>query len=279
MGTDLLNRSRSRIRSVVLPLRNRAEGKTDDDDSGDQLCRRRGAEHRRPAGACRCGGTALVVDLDPKARPTPDRFAWRSWWNRVPDSPTSDLPARGIAVLRNGGVDPTAARRGGHRAGERAGRGWCCGWQQPASRERPVVPVVPLLPGGMTQECDRPAVYQQVGWYEKAPGPALTLGTPAGRRCRLCSRAVCLPTVGGFAPGDQVWEMSWVYRAVGTAGRRRSSGSRSGRRGRSRRQDAPGGGAAARLPPRRVGRRRSAGAWPAGAVASRHRGERRSGQR
>jgi hypothetical protein len=155
-------------------------------------------------------GTALVVDLDPEgpAYPGPASLA-----ELIEQGPRlSDLrPTRkGIAVLRNGGVTPTAA----HEVVRALATGWPHLVLRLSSSQRPdtgpVVPVVPLLPGGMTQECDRPAVYQQVGWHEKAPGPALTLGTPA--------RSTVSALLEGRLPSHsrwirawrQVWEMSWV---------------------------------------------------------------------
>ena len=61
-----------------------------------------------------------------------------------------------------------------------------------------VVPVIPLLPGGMTEPTSRAAVYQQLGWHERAPGPAVTLPTP--------SRSV----VGAFLEGRMPLRSRWV---------------------------------------------------------------------
>jgi hypothetical protein len=162
-----------------------------------------------PLALAAAAGTALVVDLDPNGPAYPGSSSLAELVEQGPR--LADLrPARkGIAVLRNGGVDTTTAReviialaRGWPRLVLRAGAA--------DVESGPVVPVVPLLPGGMTPPCDRPAVYQQVGWHEKAPGPALTLNTPA--------RSTVSALLEGRLPARSrwvrswrpVWEMSWA---------------------------------------------------------------------
>lgn len=154
--------------------------------------------------------TALVVDLD---REGPRYPGSGSLAELVEQGPRLDdlRPSRtGIAVLRNGGIDAADA-------GEVIGA-LIKGWPNVVLRlpriatglSMPLVPVIPLLPGGMTPESDRPAVYQQLGWHEKAPGPALTVPTP--------SRGTVAALLEGRMPSRrrwirawrQVWSMPWV---------------------------------------------------------------------
>lgn len=154
--------------------------------------------------------TALMVDLDQSGPRYPSEG---SLAQLVVDGPRLvDLRPRrsGIAVLRNGGVDIAEARD--------VVDALVSGWPSVVLRlpvgdvglQVPVVPVVPLLPGGMVPRTDRPAVYQQVGWNEKAPGPGVVMPTP--------SRSVAGSLLSGRAPlpnrwiarWRDVWEMPWV---------------------------------------------------------------------
>ena len=101
--------------------------------------------------------TALVVDLDRHGPRYPGSGSLAELVGQGPR--LRDLrPARsGIAVLRNGGIDATDA-------GEVIGA-LIKGWPNVVLRlprlaaglSMPLVPVVPLLPGGMTPGSDRPA--------------------------------------------------------------------------------------------------------------------------
>ncbi len=154
--------------------------------------------------------TALMVDLD---RDGPRYPGTGSLADLVEQGPRLDdlRPGQsGVAVLRNGGIDPADAAE--------VISALVKGWPHVVLRlpragsdvSLPVVPVVPLLPGGMTPPSDRPAVYQQLGWHEKAPGPALTMRTPA--------RATVAALLEGRMPArsrwirswQQVWGMPWV---------------------------------------------------------------------
>ncbi len=163
-----------------------------------------------PLALAAAAGTALVVDLDVDGPRYPGQSSLAELVEQGPR--LADLrPVRtGIAVLRNGGINAADAHE--------VMAALVSGWPNTVLRlpgvanglSVPSVPVVPLLPGGMTPATDRPAVYQQVGWHEKAPGPAVTLPTP--------SRSV----VGAFLEGRmparsrwiaawrQVWELPWV---------------------------------------------------------------------
>ena len=155
-------------------------------------------------------GTALVVDLDVAGPRYPGEGSLADLVDQGPR--LADLrPARkGIAVLRNGGIDAADTAE--------VVAALVSGWPNTVLRLSPEpigfagswVPVVPLLPGGMTRPPDRPAVYQQVGWHEKAPGPGVTLPTP--------SRSVVGALLEGRMPTHsrwirrwrRVWEMPWV---------------------------------------------------------------------
>jgi hypothetical protein len=153
-------------------------------------------------------GTALVVDLDPHGPAYPGSGSLAELVGQGPRRDDLRPIRKGIAVLRNGGIDATAARDVLAALAQ--------GWPRlvlhlPVGEETgPSVPVVPLLPGGMTPVCDRPAVYQQVGWRLKAPGPGITMKTPA--------RATVAALLEGRVPAAsrwvhawrRVWEMPWV---------------------------------------------------------------------
>ncbi len=163
-----------------------------------------------PLALAAAADTALVVDLDPAGPhyPGPGSLA-----ELVEQGPRLDdlVPNRsGIAVLRNGGIDATTAGdvisalvRGWPNVVLRLPRGGC-------NISLPLVPVIPLLPGGMTPESDRPAVYQQLGWHEKAPGPALTMPTPARGSVAALLEGRMPPMSRWIRAWGRVWSMPWV---------------------------------------------------------------------
>ncbi|MDX2342312.1 MAG: hypothetical protein QNL12_00555 [Acidimicrobiia bacterium] len=163
-----------------------------------------------PLALAAAAGTALVVDLDADGPRYPGDSSLAELVRQGPR--LADLrPTRdGIAVLRNGGITAAAA----HEVVVALVAGWpCTVLRMPPDAEGisgPIVPVVPLLPGGMTPVSDRPAAYQQMGWHEDAPGPGVTLPTPSRRavgallegRMPLWSRWI--------AAWTRVWEAPWV---------------------------------------------------------------------
>ena len=154
--------------------------------------------------------TALVVDLDREGPHYPGSGSLAELVEQGPRLDDLRPERRGVAVLRNGGIDASDA-------GEVIAA-LVKGWpnvvlrlsRAATSLSVPLVPVVPLLPGGMTQRCDRPAVYQQLGWHEPAPGPAVRLPTPA--------RGAVAALLEGRVPfrsrwvrsWHQIWSMPWV---------------------------------------------------------------------
>jgi hypothetical protein len=168
-----------------------------------------------PLAAGAAAGTALVLDLDPGGPHYPGSG---SLADLVADGPRRvDLePARqGTAVLRNGGIDPSAAWEVVAALTERwprlvlrlpadgAGR-------EEAAQIAPVVPVRPLLPDPLRTGDRRPAVYQDLGWRSAPSGPGPVLPRPRpGTWSRLLA--------GRMPPPDRwlrswraVWEFPWA---------------------------------------------------------------------
>ncbi len=154
-----------------------------------------------PLALAAAAGTALVVDLDPQGPAYPGTG---SLAGLVDDGPRLDdlRPRRnGVAVLRNGGIGADAATD--------VVTALVDGWPNVVLRlpsdavdiSLPLVPVVPLLPGGMTPRCHRAAVYQQLGWREEAPGPGLTMPTPP--------RAAAGALLEGRVPVRCRWIQAW----------------------------------------------------------------------
>jgi hypothetical protein len=158
-------------------------------------------------------GTALVVDLDPFGPPYPGSASLADLVEEGPRLDDLRPTRRGVAVLRNGGIEAAAACD--------VIAALAKGWPRLVLRLASIsdaavgqgggaVPVIPLLPGGMTPRCERPAVYQQMGWHIKAPGPGMTIKTPP--------RSAATALLEGRVPvrsrwvrsWRRVWEMSWV---------------------------------------------------------------------
>lgn len=154
-----------------------------------------------PLALAAAAGTALVVDLDPLGPSYPGSGSLAELVEQGPR--LDDLrPSRsGVAVLRNGGIEASAARE----VVAALERGWPrVVLRLPPNTEPaagPVVPVVPLLPGGLTPPCDRPAVFQQIGWHLKAPGPGIIMKMPA--------RATVAALLEGHLPVRSRWVRSW----------------------------------------------------------------------
>lgn len=166
-----------------------------------------------PVALAASAGTALVVDLDPLGPSYPGPASLADLVEQGPRLDDLRPTRRGVAVLRNGGIEAVAARD----VIAALARGWPRVVLRLAPSSDPAaghgggaVPVVPLLPGGMTPRCERPAVYQQIGWRIKAPGPGMTIKTPP--------RSTVAALLEGRVPVQsrwvrswrRVWEMSWV---------------------------------------------------------------------
>ncbi len=157
-----------------------------------------------PLGLAAAAGTALVVDLDPQGPHYPGEG---SLAQLVADGPRrSDLsPARsGLAVLRNGGIESSAAAE--------VVEALCDGWPavvlrlpEPARDRSADVVVRPLVPGALFTDRG-PAVYQELGFQIPAPGPRL----PALARAHAGS----LPA--GTGPRRSRWVRAWAPAWNGT---------------------------------------------------------------
>lgn len=144
-------------------------------------------------------GTALVVDLDAAGPHYPSRGSLARLVSEGPRRPDLVPSRAGVCVLGNGGIDFAAAGE----IVEALIRGWPhvvlrCRDRLPIC---PNVPVVPLLPGGLIVATHHRAVYQQMGWREKAPGSGPVLPTPS----RATVRALC----EGRVPVHSRWIRSW----------------------------------------------------------------------
>ncbi|MGZ5383960.1 MAG: hypothetical protein ACXWH0_08270 [Acidimicrobiia bacterium] len=132
-----------------------------------------------PLGLAAAAGTALVVDLDPNGPNYPGNA---SLADLIADGPRrADLVPgrRGVAVLRNGGVEPEHAQE----IIEALTIGWPhvvvrVAHPEAASGLAPLVPVWPLLPGILSPRAETPCVYQKTGFAASPPGPGPVLPKP-----------------------------------------------------------------------------------------------------
>jgi hypothetical protein len=129
-----------------------------------------------PIGLAAAAGTALVVDLDPHGPVYPGKASLADLVGEGPRR--ADLvPGRnGVAVLRNGGVDPAEARE----VIDALAIGWphlVVRVADPDHAEAlaPLVPVWPLLPGILTPRAKTQSVYQRTGFVTNPPGPGPVL--------------------------------------------------------------------------------------------------------
>ncbi|HEX5723005.1 MAG TPA: hypothetical protein VFZ06_09710 [Acidimicrobiia bacterium] len=152
---------------------------------------------------------SLLIDLDPSGPAYPSR---RSLADLVSDGPTrAELTpgSTGMAVLRNGGIEWREAVESVHRL--------ATSWSSITLRVGlddtglpwPVIPVVPLLPGFLTIDDGRPAVWQTSERGQVAPGPGPLL-PPLGRRVvHQCLEARSIPRGRWVRGWRQVWELPW----------------------------------------------------------------------
>jgi hypothetical protein len=151
-----------------------------------------------PLGLGAAAGTALVVDLDPAGPRYPGTGSLASL---VADGPRrSDLaPDRtGLAVLRNGGVDPDRA--------DEVLAALAAGWPSvvlrlPASGSgRADILVRPLVPGGLfPSDHSATTIFQDLGFRLPAPGPVLP----------VLSRGTAAALLAGSLPVRSRWVRAW----------------------------------------------------------------------
>jgi len=162
-----------------------------------------------PLALAAAAGTALVVDLDPEGPRYPGDVSLHDLVTEGPRRCDVEVARRGVAVLRNGGITAGDAAEV-LTALEHA---WpAIVYRLPAHPEpqrEHVVPVRPLLPGGVLARWSRPAVYQQVGWRLAAPGPGPVLPMPRRDSVRRLLDGM-LPVADRWVRGwRRVWELAW----------------------------------------------------------------------
>ena len=155
-------------------------------------------------------GTALIVDLDPDGPQYPGEVSLASL---VADGPAkADLsPHRhGVAVMRNGGIDPQEAEGVRHALVD--------GWPAVVLRlpavhiaDGSAVPVLPLVPGALLRRPSGPAVYQRSAWRVQPPPNAVVLPRPSsGTIGRLLAGRAPYPGDRWIRAWRQVWRNTWV---------------------------------------------------------------------
>lgn len=153
-----------------------------------------------PLGAALAAPPTLVVDLDPEGPPYPGK---RTLADLVADDPTADdlEPRSGVAVLRNGGVEPAAAADVVAALISR--------WERVVLRlpPRPApgadVPTVPvrLLTGGWYQQERGAAVWQATADWVPMPHDGVRLPVP--------DRHTVQSLLAGRRPGRSRWVRAW----------------------------------------------------------------------
>lgn len=154
-----------------------------------------------PLALAAAAGTALVVDLDPEGPRYPGSG---SLADLVRDQPRRDdlHPVRaGVAVLRNGGIEPDEA--------EEVLRALARDWPAVVLRlpwdhagGDGAVPIIPLVPGGLLRRTATQAVYQRAAWRVERPGPGVVLPPPG--------RATLAGLLAGRSPFPRDrWVRAW----------------------------------------------------------------------
>ena len=152
-----------------------------------------------PLGLGAAAGTALVIDLDQKGPRYPGEGSLASL---VAEGPRRDdlTPTRsGLAVLRNGGVDPAAARE----VVDALIAGWPSVVLRLPSEEvlrEPDVVVRPLVPGSLfTHSPGGASVFQDLGFRLPSPGPRLP----------VMGRSTAATLLAGAVPTRSRWVRAW----------------------------------------------------------------------
>jgi hypothetical protein len=163
-----------------------------------------------PLALAAAAGTALVVDLDPGGPLYPGDVTLA---DLVDDGPTrTDLTPsrRGVAVMRNGGVEPGAA--------EEVLRALVDGWpavvlRMPAAHVggSGAIPILPLVPGRALRRFPGPVVYQRSAWRVGVPDGTLVLPRPrAGTIAALLEGRMPPPGDRWIRAWRKVWDRPWV---------------------------------------------------------------------
>ena len=162
-----------------------------------------------PLALAAAAGTALMVDLDPHGPAYPGAADLAELVAEGPTRRDLEPARRGVAVLRNGGIEA-------EDAAEVLGA-LVDGWPAVVFRLPPhcrsdragVVPVRPLVPGGLFPAGDRAAVYQSAGWRLTLPGPGILLPRPPGDVVKALLEGVRPRPNRWIRSWRQVWELPW----------------------------------------------------------------------
>ncbi|WKZ83629.1 MAG: hypothetical protein QY307_05150 [Acidimicrobiia bacterium] len=162
-----------------------------------------------PLGLALAAGSALVIDLD---RGGPRYPGERSLADMVETGPRRrDLqPRPGVAVLRNGGVEPARAApvveallaahpRVVLRLPPRP---------EPVGVPMPVVPVRLLLPGSLFPLPEQPAVFQATPAWVRLPAPGVRLPVP---RVTTVTALISGRRPAGSDPWVSAWHSAWSF--------------------------------------------------------------------
>lgn len=162
-----------------------------------------------PLGAALAAPPAVVVDLDPEGPPYPGDASLRELVDREPTE--SELsPGRGVAVIRNGGVAPSAASE--------VVAALLARWPRvvlrlpsrtPDDSELPVVPVRLLLPGWLASRPE-PAVWQSTPHWVPMPADGVRLPVPSLATVQALSRGRIPARSGWVRAWRSVWRLPWV---------------------------------------------------------------------
>ena len=152
-----------------------------------------------PVALAVAAGTALVVDLDPEGPAYPGDVSLKQLVEEGPRLADLRPVRRGVAVLRNGGVDSDASAD--------VVAALLAGWpatvmRLPAARPAGIVHVVPVLPVTPVTVGSGPAVYQRGPWPapEQLDGVVLPRPRPGTIRALL----------EGRRPGPSRWMRAWA---------------------------------------------------------------------
>ena len=155
-------------------------------------------------------GTALVVDLDPAGPRYPGEVTLASLVHEGPTKADLAPQRRGVAVVRNGGVDPSDAEDVLHALIE----GWpAVVFRLPSDHvgDGSAIPVLPLVPGGLTRRPTGAAVYQRSAWRVQAPDGGVVLPRPgAGTIGGLLAGRAPRPGDRWIRAWSKVWSRSWA---------------------------------------------------------------------
>lgn len=165
-----------------------------------------------PLGLAASAGTALLVDLDPAGPDYPGEGSLAALVEYGPRRADLRPVRRGVAVLRNGGIEASEAVE--------VLAALVDGWPAVVVRRAvgapslpglpvPTVPVIPMLPAPLRVVPEGPAVYQPTGLASDPPGPGHVLARLRAGQVAQMLRGMIEQRwrwVRSWAP---VWSLNW----------------------------------------------------------------------